>query len=115
MILACQNITKAFGEHTVLKNASFHIEEREKAAVVGINGAGKSTLLKIIMQELPADEGHTVISRGKTIGYLAQHQEMTGGNTIFDELLTVKQEILNMETQLRGLEQSMKHAKGEQL
>lgn len=115
MILACQNISKAFGEHTVLKNASFHIEEREKAAVVGINGAGKSTLLKIIMQELPADEGQTVITRGKTIGYLAQHQEMTGTNTIFDELLTVKQEILDMETQLRSLEQSMKHAEEEQL
>lgn len=115
MILACQNITKAFGEHTVLRNASFHIEEREKAAIVGINGAGKSTLLKIIMQELPADAGQTVISRGKTIGYLAQHQEMAGGNTIFDELLTVKQEILDMETQLRDLEQSMKHAKDGQL
>ena len=71
MILACQNITKAFGDHFVLKNASFHIEEREKAAVVGINGAGKSTLLKIIMHELPADEGQVVLSRGRTIGYLA--------------------------------------------
>lgn len=115
MILACQNITKAFGEHVVLRNASFHIEEREKAAIVGINGAGKSTLLKIIMQELPTDEGQAVVSHGKTIGYLAQHQEMTGSNTIFDELLTVKREILDMETQLRELEQSMKHAEGEQL
>ena len=85
MILACQNITKAFGEHVVLKNASFHIEEREKAAIVGINGAGKSTLLKIIMKELAPDEGQTVITRGKTIGYLAQHQEMISGHTIFDE------------------------------
>ena len=115
MILACQNITKAFGDHFVLKNASFHIEEREKAAVVGINGAGKSTLLKIIMHELPADEGQVVLSRGRTIGYLAQHQEMVSGNTIFDELLTVKQEILDLEAELRKLEQSMKHAKGEEL
>lgn len=112
MILACQNITKAFGDHTVLKNASFHIEEREKAAIVGINGAGKSTLLKIIMKELPADEGQVIITKGKTIGYLAQHQEMTSGNTIFDELLTVKQEILDLETRMRELEQSMKHTEG---
>lgn len=115
MILACQNITKAFGEHVVLRNASFHIEEREKAAIVGINGAGKSTLLKIIMKELPADEGQTVITKGKTIGYLAQHQEMTGGNTIFNELLTVKQAVLDLEAHLRELEQSMKHAEGGQL
>lgn len=112
MILACQNITRAFGDHTVLKNASFHIEEREKAAIVGINGAGKSTLLKIIMKELPADEGQVIITKGKTIGYLAQHQEMTSGSTIFDELLTVKQEILDLETRMRELEQSMKHTEG---
>lgn len=115
MILACQNITKAFGEHLVLKNASFHIEEREKTAIVGINGAGKSTLLKIIMKELAADEGQTIITKGKTIGYLAQHQEMTSGNTIFDELLTVKQEVLSLETRMREVEQSMKHANGDSL
>lgn len=115
MILACQNITKAFGEHLVLKNASFHIEEREKTAIVGINGAGKSTLLKIIMKELAADEGQTIITKGKTIGYLAQHQEMTSGNTIFDELLTVKQEVLSLETRMREVEQSMKHATGDSL
>lgn len=115
MILACQNISKAFGDHVVLKDASFHIEEREKAAIVGINGAGKSTLLKIIMNELPADEGQTVITRGKTIGYLAQHQEMVSGNTIFDELLTVKQDVLDLETRMRRMELSMKHRKGTEL
>lgn len=115
MILACQNITKAFGDHIVLRNASFHIEEREKAAIVGINGAGKSTLLKIIMKELPADEGQTVVTRGKSIGYLAQHQEMSGGSSIFDELLTVKQEVLALEAQIRETERSMKHAEGEAL
>ncbi len=115
MILACQNITRAFGEHVVLKNASFHIEEREKAAIVGINGAGKSTLLKIIMKELLPDEGQVTVTRGRTIGYLAQHQEMSTGHTIFNELLTVKQEILALEARMRELEQSMKHAKGEQL
>ncbi|MBS6397579.1 MAG: ABC-F family ATP-binding cassette domain-containing protein [Clostridiales bacterium] len=112
MILACQNISKAFGEHAVLKNASFHIEEREKAAIVGINGAGKSTLLKIIMNEMSADEGQTVIAKGKTIGYLAQHQEMESGNTIFDELLTMKQDVLDLEARIRQIELSMKHTEG---
>ncbi len=115
MILACQHIRKAFGEHVVLKDASFHIEEREKAAVVGINGAGKSTLLKIIMNELPPDEGQTVITRGKTIGYLAQHQEMRGQNTIFSELLTVKQQVLELEAGMRQLELDMKRASGGEL
>ena len=115
MILSCQNINKSCGDHHVLKDASFHIEEREKTAIVGINGAGKSTLLKIIIGYLSADDGQVIITRGKSIGYLAQHQEMTTGNTIFDELLTVKQDILAIESRMRELEQSMKHAEGDTL
>ncbi len=115
MILACQNICKAFGDNEVLKNASFHIEEREKAAIVGINGAGKSTLLKIIMGEMAADDGQTVINKGATIGYLAQHQEMQSGNTIFDELLTVKQDVLDLEARMRSMELSMKQVQGAEL
>ena len=115
MILSCQNINKSFGDHHVLKDASFHIEEREKTAIVGINGAGKSTLLKIIIGHLSADDGQVIITRGKSIGYLAQHQEMTTGNSIFDELLTVKQDILAIESRMRELEQSMKHAEGDTL
>ena len=115
MILACQNICKAFGDNEVLKNASFHIEEREKAAIVGINGAGKSTLLKIIMGEMAADDGQTVLNKGASIGYLAQHQEMQSGNTIFDELLTVKQDVLDLEARIRSMELSMKQAEGAEL
>lgn len=95
MILACQNISKAFGTNEIIKNASFHIEDREKTAIVGINGAGKSTLLKIIMQEMPADSGEVIITRGKSIGYLAQHQSVTNENTIYTELLEVKRTLLN--------------------
>jgi len=115
MILTCQNIHKAFGEHIVLKNASFHIQDQEKAAIVGINGAGKSTLLKIMIQEISADSGQTILAKGKTIGYLAQHQEMESQNTIFEELLTVKRDILELEANLRQTEMQMKHQQGEAL
>lgn len=115
MILSCQNISKAFGEEQILNNASFIIEDREKAAIVGINGAGKSTLLKIIMGQLSPDEGQVVSAKGKTIGYLAQHQDVNSAHTIYEELLTVKQHILNMEQQIRRLEEEMNHAQGEAL
>lgn len=115
MILACQNINKAFGSRELLKNASFHIEEREKAAIVGINGVGKSTLLKIIMKEMDADSGEVIIAKGKTIGYLAQHQDLTGDNSIFDELFQVRQDLLSMERRMRILEQEMKFATGDTL
>lgn len=115
MILSCQNLCKAFGDKVILNDASFHIEEREKAALIGSNGAGKTTLLRIIMQELSADSGSVVISRDKIIGYLAQYQDIHGSRTIYEELLTTKQHILDMEKRLRTIEQDMKHAKGDVL
>lgn len=99
----------------LIHDASFHIEEREKAALVGINGAGKSTMLRIIMQEIPADSGEIILSRGKSIGYLAQHQELDSALTIYDSLLQVKQHILDMELHMREIEKQMKHASGEEL
>ena len=115
MILSCSNITKSFGTDTILDHVSFHIEEREKAAIVGINGAGKSTLFKIIVGELAADEGVVTVSRGKTLGYLAQHQDIKSESTIYDELMEVKRPILEMEQQIRTLEKRMKSVSGEEL
>ena len=115
MILSCSHISKAFGTDVVLKDISFHIEDYEKAAIVGINGAGKSTLLKIIVGELPGDEGTVTLSRGKTLGYLAQHQDLTSHRTIYQELLEVKRELIDMEERIRSLEIEMKHAGGQKL
>jgi len=115
MILSCSNISKSFGSDDIIKNASFHIEEHEKAAIVGINGAGKSTLLKIIVGELAADTGDVIISKGKTFGYLAQNQDLLSHRTIYDEMVEVKRPVIEMENQLRSLEVSMKSAKGEEL
>ena len=115
MILSCNNIDKTFVDNHVLKNASFHIEDYEKAAIVGINGAGKSTLLKIITGDMPADSGTVTFSKDKNYGYLAQHQAVDSNNTIFDELLTVKQEVLDLEASIRQTELDMKSASGEEL
>ena len=115
MILACQNISKAFGTTEIIKNASFHIEEREKAALVGINGAGKSSLLKIIIGEMRADEGEVILSKGKTMGYLAQHQDLTGHLSIYQEVLTAKQNLIDMEERLRQMESDMKTKSGAEL
>ena len=115
MILSCSHLSKAFGSKSVIADASFHIEDHEKAAIVGINGAGKSTLLKMITGELPADSGEAVLAKGKTLGYLAQHQDLTSQRTIFEELKKVKQPLIDMEEKIRGLEQAMKGASGQEL
>lgn len=115
MILACQNISKAFGVKQILRDVSFHIEEKEKIAIVGINGSGKSTLLKIIMGEESADEGQVVISKGITIGYLSQHQDISFDNTIYAEMLETKKYITDMETKIRALEHEMKNLSGDEL
>lgn len=115
MILSCNNISKAFDSKVVLNNCSFHIEEREKAAIVGINGAGKSTLFKIITGELRADDGFVTISKDKTLSYLSQHPDISGHNTIYEEMLTVKRDIIQTEEKLRSLEQEIKNLTGAQL
>ena len=115
MILSCQNVSKTFGINEIINHASFHVEEHEKAAIVGINGAGKSTLLKIIMGELPADGGEVIIAKGKTLGYLAQQKMLSGHATIYEELKDAKKDVIEMEERLRFLEQEMKHLSGAQL
>ena len=107
MILACQNISKSFAEGPVLQQVSFHVEDYEKVAVVGINGAGKSTLMKIIMNELDPDEGTVTLAKDKTIGYLAQHQEIGGDRTIYETVLEGKRDLIAMEEQIRQMEGQM--------
>ena len=115
MILSCQSICKSFGEKVILQDASFHIEEREKAALIGNNGAGKTTLLRIMMEEISADSGQVIIAKDKKIGYLAQYQDIHGHHTIYEELMTTKQYILDMEDKIRSLEQEMKYVAGDKL
>lgn len=110
MILSVSNIDKSFNEIPVLKNVSFHIEDHDKAAIVGINGAGKTTLLRIIMGELTPDAGIVTVSRDKTIGYLSQHEAVSGENTIYEELLSMKQDMIDLEHKIRSIELQMKTA-----
>ena len=115
MILSCQNISKAFVENQVLKYVSFHIEDHEKAAIVGINGAGKTTLLRIIVGEMTPDDGQVVLARDKTLGYLAQNSTVDTSHTIYEELLSVKADLLRLEEKIRECENNMKHAEGDAL
>ncbi len=115
MILQCSHINKAFITDVVLSDISFHINEQEKAAIVGINGSGKSTLIKIIMKQLSADSGEVIIAKGTTIGYLAQNQEFESGRTILEEMQNAKPEILQLEKQLADLSAKMNEAEGREL
>ncbi|MDD3185936.1 MAG: ABC-F family ATP-binding cassette domain-containing protein [Anaerostipes sp.] len=115
MVLSCQNICKTFVDQKVLDHVSFHVNEGDRLAIIGLNGAGKSTLLKIIMNQLPRDEGTITTKKDTSIGYLSQHQDHNFKNTIFEELLTVKKEIIEMDQKLRSLEIQMKHCTGEDL
>jgi len=115
MILDCQNISKSFGADEILKNISFHINKNEKAALIGVNGAGKSTLLKIIMREISADEGTVVLSKDAAVGYLAQYQNISGARTILEEVLSSKEDLIQMEQKLRDMETQMTCLSGEEL
>lgn len=115
MILSCNHISKSFVTGEVLNDCSFHIEENEKAAIIGLNGAGKSTLLKIITGEMASDSGDITVSKNKKIGYLAQNQDINGECTIYDEMLKTKEHLIKTEMQLREIESKMKSAGEDEL
>ncbi|MGN0256070.1 MAG: ABC-F family ATP-binding cassette domain-containing protein [Chordicoccus sp.] len=115
MILNISDITKSFDGKEVLRGVSFHVEDHEKAALVGVNGAGKSTLLKIIMGELTPDSGQAVLARDAKIGYLAQHQALTGTMTIYEQLLNVRKDILETAEAMKRSEHQMTVLQGDAL
>lgn len=115
MILSVSNISKAFEENTVLNNISFHLEENDKAAIIGVNGAGKTTLLRIITKEIEPDSGSVVITKDKTVGYLSQESTVNSKNTIYEELLLSKKELVDMENRLRRMEDMMSQKEGNEL
>ena len=115
MILACQNISKAFGTDEIIQNASFHIEEYEKAAIVGINGAGKTTLLRIMIGELESDTGSVILSKNKTIGYLPQNPDISGNRSIYEEVLSAKEDLIKMQDALIEMERKMSRYEGEEM
>lgn len=115
MILACSHIDKSFIDEPILKDASFHINEKERVAIVGVNGAGKTTLLRILAGELEPDAGEVFRAKDSTIAYLPQQLEYASENTIYDELLSVKSDVIEMDRNIRALEQQMAFAKGDEL
>lgn len=115
MILSCNKIEKSFGGDLILSDISFHINQNDRLAIVGNNGAGKSTLLKIIMKEYAADSGEVILAKGATLGYLMQHQDLSFKNTVFDELLSVRRHVLDLEETMRSTELKMKEAGEDEL
>ncbi len=115
MLLACRELSKTFVAVPILSGGYFHINEKEKAAIVGINGAGKTTLLNLITGQLSPDSGEVVFTKGKRMGYLTQHQGFESGRSIYDEIASAKASVFAMEEELRRLEQSMKALSGDEL
>ena len=115
MILSVSGISKSFDGKEVLRDVSFHIEAREKAALIGINGAGKTTLFHILLGESQPDQGETYIAKNIRIGYLPQIAEYESENRIEDELLTVFRHLEEMELKMRDMESRMGEDQSESL
>ncbi len=114
MILDIQNVSKYYDGNCIIKKCDFHIEEGEKAAIVGANGAGKTTLIKMITGE--EDHGGVItISRDKKIGYLAQYQDDEKDSTLYETVLKGKQLLIDMEEELSDMERSMGEKAGGEL
>jgi ATP-binding cassette subfamily F protein 3 len=112
VLLQLQGIMKTYGVETVLSDIDMLINERERVGLVGVNGAGKSTLVKMIAGLLSPDGGHIIRAKDTTIGYLAQDSGLQSERSIWEEALSVFQELRRMETELRQLEQRMAEGSG---
>ena len=115
MLLACRQLHKAYGIDVILEKITFHIEEREKAAIVGVNGAGKTTLFKVLTGEISADGGEFYLKKDASLGYLAQNIQIDSDRTIYEEMLSVFEKIIQTETNLRELENEMGNLSGQAL
>ncbi|MFL0194105.1 ribosomal protection-like ABC-F family protein [Clostridium sp. WILCCON 0269] len=107
IILSCKNIHKNYGIDVILENVTFNINEGDRVALIGPNGAGKSTLFQILTNKISHDSGELFVDKTKTIGYLTQHLSLDSSNTIYDEMLTVFQDIIDLENKLIKLETLM--------
>ena len=115
MILACRQLHKAYGIDVILEKITFHIEEREKAAIVGVNGAGKTTLFKVLTGEISADGGEFYLKKDTSVGYLAQNIHIESDKTIYEEMLSVFEKIIQTEANLREMENEMGGLSGQAL
>ena len=115
MLLDCIHLEKSFGDNIILKDASFRIEEHEKIALVGQNGCGKTTLIRMIMGEISNDAGSIVMPKNIKIGYLSQNPVFTSSESVYDEMLSTRNDLIEAEYTLRQLEQDMKAVSGDEL
>ena len=115
MILQVSNINKYFNDNHILKDVSFHMNEYDKTALVGINGSGKTTLIRIIMNELDKDSGNISLNKGISVGYLPQNAIIDSDATIYEEVLKVKEALMSDEQTLRDMEKEMGDVKGREL
>ena len=114
-MIALKNITKSFGENIIISDATFHMQDNEKVALVGVNGAGKTTLFRILAKEYEADSGEIIIPSSLNIGYLPQSATVDSSKTLFEEMLSVFNDVIKIEEKMRLMEQQMADLSGSEL
>ena len=112
MLISCRGVSKSFGASEILSDVSFILEDKEKAALVGVNGAGKTTLFRILAGELEADGGEIVVKKETTYAYMPQTKLIESQNNVYDEMLTVFSDVIELEKNIRRLELAMSDGDG---
>ena len=103
MLIQLNNVTKNFVVNEVFSNVKMEINDKDRIAIVGRNGAGKSTLLKIISGEIDFDNGERTVSKDTTIGYLSQEFIVREDLSIYEEMITCFNEIIELEKELEKI------------
>ncbi len=104
IVLSCNNLNKSFGIDTILEDVSFTVNEGDKVGIIGVNGTGKTTLFKVLSGIYGYDSGDIYLGKGVEIGYLEQNTNFQSDKTIYEEVLEVFSDLIEMENYIRGLE-----------
>ncbi|MCL2873557.1 MAG: ABC-F family ATP-binding cassette domain-containing protein [Defluviitaleaceae bacterium] len=114
-MISLKNISKSFGENTIISDVTFHMHDNEKVALVGVNGAGKTTLFRVLTKEYEPDGGEIIIPPSLNLGYLPQSAVIDSDKTIYEEMLSVFDEVIKVEESLRLMERQMAGLSGSDL
>ncbi|MDO4553405.1 MAG: ABC-F family ATP-binding cassette domain-containing protein, partial [Bacillota bacterium] len=107
VLLSAAGLTKVYGVETILSEVSFHLNKGDRVGIVGANGAGKTTLLNLLAGELAPDGGSLFLSPEVSVGYLRQRDRFSSEKTVYEEMLSIFQELLDMEAELQGLSEEI--------
>lgn len=102
-VISATSLSKSYVGETIFSGVSFSVEKGDRIALIGANGAGKTTLFNVLFGDEPHDDGNIFISNDLKVGYFRQNDLFTSEKTVYEEMLSIFDEVISMEHRLEEL------------